>query len=63
MCVVFKKQKLTKGVDINISNNREFKTAIIRKLTFSQSGSQWEIYEKSTKIRRRNGVVTRVFHT
>ena len=40
----------------------QFKTAIIRKLTFLLSGSQWEIYKKSTKIRV-HGIVTHVLLT
>ena len=35
---------------------------IIWKLTFLLSGSQWENYKKSTKIRRLQGIVTRVLH-
>ena len=41
----------------------KFKMAIIRKLTFLFAGAQWEIYEKSTKIRNLHGIVTRVLHT
>ena len=41
----------------------QFKTVIIRKLTFLLAGSQWEIYEKLTKIRRLHGIVTRVLYT
>ena len=38
------------------------KRLLSKKLTFFQSGSQWEIYEKSTKIRRLHGTVTCVLH-
>ena len=41
----------------------QFKTTIITKLTFLLAGSQWEIYEKLTKIRRLHGIVTRVLYT
>ena len=38
-------------------------SAIITKLTFSFAGFQWEIYKKSTRIRRVHGSVTCVLHT
>ena len=41
----------------------QFNTAIIRKLTFLLSGSQWEIYKISKNIKRLHGIVTRVLHT
>ena len=37
--------------------------AVIRKLTFLPAGSQWAIYKKLSKIRRRHGIVTCVLHT
>ena len=62
-CPGRKNWAFVKMAELGPSLQRQFKTAIIWKLTFSPTGFQWAFYKKPTKIIRLHGLVTHVLHT